>query len=49
LEIYANLQQGKTYFSITTKKGLQQYLGFCKHDIGLEDIVIESFSNIAFR
>ena len=31
------------------KKGLQQYLGFCKHDIELGDIVIESFSNIAFR
>ena len=24
LEIYANLQQGKTYFSITTKEGVQQ-------------------------
>ncbi len=26
LEIYANLQQGKTNFSITTKKGLKKYL-----------------------
>ena len=24
LEIYANLQQGKTYFSITTKEGVQR-------------------------
>ena len=26
LEIYANLQQGKTYFSITTKEGVTKYL-----------------------
>ena len=26
LEIYANLQQGKTYFSITTKEGVAKYL-----------------------
>ena len=24
LEIYANLQQGKTYFSITTKEGVER-------------------------
>ena len=28
LEIYANLQQGKTYFSITTKEGVERYLKF---------------------
>ena len=28
LEIYANLQQGKSYFSITTKKGVEKYLSF---------------------
>ena len=33
LEIHANLQQGKTYFSITTKEGVQQYLDFRKRAI----------------
>jgi len=28
LEIYANFQQGKTYFSIITKEGVQQYSDF---------------------
>ena len=28
LEIYANLQQGKSYFSITTKEGVEKYLSF---------------------
>ncbi len=27
-EIYANLQRGKTYFSITTKEGVEKYLSF---------------------
>ena len=35
LEIYANLQQGKTYFSITTKEGVQQYVDFRKRDVEL--------------
>jgi len=26
LEIYGNLQQGKSYFSITTKEGVEKYL-----------------------
>ena len=26
LEIYGNLQQGKSYFSITTKEGIEKYL-----------------------
>jgi integrase len=39
LEIYANLEQGKTYFSITTKEGVQQYLDFRKHDVELGHIV----------
>ena len=33
LEIYGNLQQGKTYFSITTKEGVQQYVDFRKRDL----------------
>ena len=39
LEIYANLQQDKTYFSITTKECMQQYLDFRKHDVELGHIV----------
>ena len=31
LEIYANLQQGKSYFSITTKEGVEKYLSFRQH------------------
>ena len=38
LEIYANLQQGKTYFSITTKEGVQQYVNFRKRDVELGHI-----------
>ena len=49
LEIYVNLHQGKTNFSITTKEGVEQYLDFCKRGVGLGNIVIGSFSNIAFR
>jgi hypothetical protein len=30
LEIYANLQQGKSYVSITTKEGVEKYLSFRK-------------------
>ena len=32
LEIHANLQQGKTNFSITSKEGVQQYVDFRKRD-----------------
>lgn len=39
LEIYSNLQQGKTYFSLTTKEGVQQYLDFRKLDVELGHIV----------
>ena len=39
LEIYANLQQGKTYFSITTKEGVQQYLDFRQRDVEVGRIV----------
>ena len=39
LEIYANLQQGKTYFSITTKEGVEKYLKFRLRDVELGHIV----------
>ena len=35
LEIHANLQQGKTNFSITSKEGVQQYVDFRKRDFEL--------------
>ena len=35
LEIYANLQQGKSYFSITTKEGVEKYLSFRQRDVEL--------------
>ena len=39
LEIYANLQQGKSYFSITTKEGVEKYLSFRIRDVELGHIV----------
>ena len=39
LEIYANLQQGKSYFSITTKEGVKKYLGCCMRDVELRHVV----------
>jgi hypothetical protein len=39
LEIYANLQQDKTYFSITTKEGVEKYLSFRMRDVKLGHIV----------
>jgi hypothetical protein len=47
LEIYANLQQGKTYFSITTKEGVQQYVDFRKRDAELGHIVSGRLATIA--
>jgi hypothetical protein len=47
LEICANLQQGKTYFSITTKEGVQQYLDFRKRDVELGHIVSGRLATIA--
>ena len=47
LEIYANLQQGKTYFSITTKEGVQQYVDFRKRDVELGHIVSGRLATIA--
>ena len=35
LEIHANLQHGKTNFSITSKEGVQQYADFRKRDFEL--------------
>ena len=47
LEIYANLQQGKTYFSITTKEGVQQCEDFRKRDVELGHIVSGRLATIA--
>lgn len=47
LEIYANLQQGKTYFSITTKEGVEKYLSFRKRDVELGHIVKGRHTTIA--
>ena len=47
--MYANIQQGKTDYSVTIKECKQQYLDFRKRDVELGDIVIGSFSSIAFR
>jgi len=39
LEIYANIQNGKTYFSITTKEGVEKYLAARQKDVEIELIV----------
>lgn len=47
LEIYGNLQQGKSYFSITTKEGVEKYLSFRKRDVELGHIVKGRHTTIA--
>ncbi len=47
LEIYANLQQGKSYFSITTKEGVEKYLSFRMRDVELGHIVKGRHTTIA--
>ena len=47
VEIYANLQQGKSYFSITTKEGVEKYLRFRKREVELGHIVKGRHSTIA--
>jgi integrase len=47
LEIYSNLQQGKAYFSITTKEGVELYLNFRKRDVELGHIVSGRLATIA--
>jgi len=47
LEIYANLQQGKTYFSISTKEGVERYLSFRMRDVELGHIVKGRHATIA--
>ena len=49
LEIYANLQQGKTYFSITTKEGVEKYLSFRMRDVELRHIVKGRHTTIATK
>lgn len=47
LEIYANQQQGKTYFSITTKAGVERYLQARQRDVELGHIVSGRHRTIA--
>ena len=47
LENHANLQQGKTYFSITTKEGVEKYFDFRKRDVELGNIVSGRLATIA--
>jgi hypothetical protein len=47
LEIYANLQQVKSYFSISTKEGVEKYLLFRMRDVELGHIVKGRHATIA--
>ena len=47
LEIYANLQKGKSCFSITTKEGVDKYLSFRQRDVELGHIVKGRHTTIA--
>jgi hypothetical protein len=47
LEIYAKLQKGKTYFSITTKEGVKHYVDFRKRDVELGHIVSGGLATIS--
>jgi len=49
LEIYANQQQGKPYYSITTKEGVEKYLSFRMRDVELGHIVKGKHTTIAAR
>ena len=46
MEIYANLQQGKTYFSITTKEGVTKYLEHRLRDVESGLIVVGRHTTI---
>jgi integrase len=46
LEIYANLKAGKTYFSITTKEGVEKYLKYREKDLDAGLIVKERLITI---
>ena len=47
LEIHTNLQQGKTYFSSTTKESVQQQFDFRNRDVELGHIVSGRLATIA--
>jgi hypothetical protein len=47
LDIYADLQQGKSYFSITTGEGVEKYLSFRMGDVELGHIVTGRHITIA--
>ena len=45
-EIFANEQQGKTYFNLTVKEGVQQYLGSRSGNVELDLIVRDRYITI---
>ena len=47
LELYVNLQQGKTYFYITTKEGEEKYLSFRMRKVELKHPVKGRHTKIA--
>ena len=48
LEIYANLQQGKTYFSITTKEGVQEVRrAFANVMLSLDILLVARLATVA--
>jgi hypothetical protein len=47
LEIYANLQQSKNYFSIITKEDMEEYLSFRMRDVEQGHIVKARHTTIA--
>ena len=47
LEVYANLQQGKSYLFITTKEGVKKYLSFRRRDVELGRLVKGRHTTIA--
>ena len=49
IEIYGNLQQCKSYFSITIKEGAVKYLSFRKRDVDLGHIVSGRLGTIATK
>ena len=49
LEIYGNLQQAKSYFSITTKEGVEKYLSFRKRVVALAKKMAKPETKIVTR
>ena len=49
LEIFSNLQQGKTYFYITTKEGVEKYFSFRMGGVELGHMVKGRHTTIAMH